>query len=69
MDNESIVNRINSENEKKYGKIQPCCNMFKDYCRCEVMEPTSEWFERKLKEAASVPEPKSIWERLMFWRK
>lgn len=66
MDEESIVDRINRENIEKHGPIQKCCGLVKTYCRCKTDEIN--WFEKRLKEAADVPEPKSFWERLMFWK-
>lgn len=32
--NQSIVDKINKDNELKFGPIKYCCNMFESYCRC-----------------------------------
>jgi hypothetical protein len=29
-----IVREIEEKYEEKYGKIQACCNLYKNYCRC-----------------------------------
>lgn len=33
---ELLIKKIVEENEKQFGKIQSCCNMYKKYCRCGV---------------------------------
>lgn len=29
-----IVEEINKRNIEQYGEIQPCCNLFKYFCKC-----------------------------------
>lgn len=40
-ENEKIVKEIVERNEKVYGKIQDCCELYKKYCSCnnEDTEP------------------------------
>lgn len=30
----SLVREIEKKYEAKFGKIQPCCRLYKNYCRC-----------------------------------
>ena len=38
MNDESLklVREIEKKYEKLYGEIQPCCKLYKDYCRCSA---------------------------------
>jgi len=31
-----LVREIEAKYEEKFGKIQPCCRIYKDYCRCSA---------------------------------
>jgi len=32
----TVTDRINAENEAKYGKIKECCDMYPQFCRCSL---------------------------------
>lgn len=32
------VKEIEARYEEKFGKIQECCRLYKDYCRCQTEE-------------------------------
>lgn len=32
----TVTDRINAENEAKYGKIKECCDLYPPFCRCSL---------------------------------
>jgi len=37
---EKLLQEIKEKSEKKFGKLQKCCGMYEDYCRCKSNNKT-----------------------------
>lgn len=52
MKENEIVDKINKENEKKWGKIKDCCQQYEPFCRCK--KTTASIMLNKLKERGDI---------------